>query len=68
MESLYSVRAECAKPTCTVMNQNDRGKFEVKAYEGHELAAHQLVLIPLYAHTQHGSCGLNVTQDGVLLL
>lgn len=38
-------------------------KFEVKAYEG-ELEAHQLMLVPLYGHTQHGSCGLRTSIDG----
>lgn len=64
----YSVKAECANEACNVRQVQDRTKREFRAYEAHELEAHQLVLLPLYAHTQHGACGLRVTLDGESLL
>jgi hypothetical protein len=63
----FLVKAECAKPDCNVRSQKDRRLLEYRAYEG-ELEAHQLVLVPLYAHTQHGACGLKVTLDGASIL
>lgn len=64
----YSVKAECSKADCQVRDHRDRNRLEARVYEGHDLAAHQLVLLPLYAHTQHGACGLDVELDGEPLL
>ena len=59
--STYSVKVSCARTeTCDVRDKLDRNKRETHHYVGHDLEAHQLVLLPLYAHTQHGSCGLDV--------
>lgn len=40
---------------------------EYRTYEG-EVEAHQLALVPLYAHTAHGGCGLHCTLDGESIL
>lgn len=63
----YLVRAECAKSGCNIRSASDRRKKEFRAYEG-ELEAHQLILVPLYGHTAHGGCGLNVKVDGERIL
>ncbi len=63
------VKAECARgEACTIRSQLDRSKLEFRSYEADGLEPHQMVLLPLYAHTQHGSCGLHVTVDGESLL
>ena len=57
-ESWSSVKARCHNDDCTI---HSRGGS--KAYEG-DVEDHQLVLVVLYGHTQHGSCGLDVEVDG----
>lgn len=65
---MYTVSAECDKPACNARNHKDRDVLEAKRYVGHDLAPHQLVLLPLYAHTQHGACGLKCRLDGEPIL
>ena len=59
MDNWYSVRAECAKDGCKVKDKPEGHN----AYEG-DVEPHQMMLVVLYGHTQHGGCGLNVEIDG----
>jgi hypothetical protein len=68
MANSYLVKAKCARgETCPVRRAEDRTVPEYRTYEG-EVEAHQLALVPLYAHTAHGGCGLHCTLDGESIL
>ncbi len=54
---MYSVRVKCPR-------EKGQCRAEANHIVAHDLGAHQLMLPVLYAHTQHGGCGLNVEQDG----
>ena len=59
MDNSYSVKATCANDDCTVHKRPKKSK----AYRG-TVQPHQMLLVVLYGHTQHGGCGFNVEVDG----
>ena len=60
---MYYVEAACASPDrCKAVAKGQPAMYSAVVED------HQLVLVGLYAHAQHGNCGLDVTLNGEALL
>ena len=65
MGNLFLVKTHCNDDSCTTETRS-RDK-QPRNYE-HIVEDYQLVVPVLYAHTQHGNCGLDVTYDEIPIL